>query len=89
MSEERSTGVSGVSRRRFPDTAGATGIALRLAGCGGRDSPTIRLTVDQESVDAEEAVVDALYDVGLIRIIVVMYRYLSTPGSASFGNNLQ
>jgi len=61
---------TGVSRRRFLGTAGATGVALSIAGCtggggnGGGSGP-IEITMDGEWVELEDQVTEALYDAGL------------------------
>jgi len=61
----------GVSRRRFIEATGATGAAMWVAGCGGGngdgggDSGPIEITMDGEWADAQDAVVNALYDAGL------------------------
>ena len=70
VDEPDTSGTSqGVARRRFLETAGATGAALALAGCGGggngNGGGAIQLTADQQYVDASEAVIDSLYDAGL------------------------
>jgi hypothetical protein len=61
------TGKRGVARRRFLETAGATGAALALAGCGGGsdEGGPITLTADQEWADAQDTVIDSLRDAGL------------------------
>jgi ABC-type glycerol-3-phosphate transport system substrate-binding protein len=58
-------GSTGVSRRRFLGTAGATGIALTVAGCGGGGGGgPVEITMDGEWSDAQDAVTTALHDAG-------------------------
>jgi len=68
MNDQRNSGdaPNGVSRRRFLGTAGATGVALTVAGCGGGGGDgAVEITMDGEWADAQEDVVQALYDAGL------------------------
>ncbi|QSG09845.1 extracellular solute-binding protein [Halapricum desulfuricans] len=67
---------SGVSRRRFIEATGAAGVAMTLAGCGGGGGGEneVVITADQEYKDAEDSVVDALYDAGLSEDIDVTIR---------------
>ncbi|MCU4717222.1 extracellular solute-binding protein [Halapricum hydrolyticum] len=65
---------SGVSRRRFIEATGAAGVAMTLAGCGGGDGGSVVITADQEYKDAEDEVIDALYDAGLSEDIDVEIR---------------
>ncbi|MEF8852509.1 MAG: extracellular solute-binding protein [Haloarculaceae archaeon] len=56
----------GVSRRRFLEATGATGVAMTVAGCGGGGGGgPIEITMDGEFSGAQDVVVEALYDAGL------------------------
>lgn len=61
-----------VSRRRFLEAAGATGVAVGVAGCsGGGGGGPLELTADGEWAEAQDTVVQALYDAGLSEEIEV------------------
>jgi ABC-type glycerol-3-phosphate transport system substrate-binding protein len=71
-------GESGVSRRKFLGAAGATGAAMGVAGClgggdGGDGSQPIQMSMDGEWADAQEPVVEALYEAGLSEDIDVEF----------------
>ncbi len=62
-------GTRSVSRRRFLAATGVTGTAVWVAGCGGGgggggEGP-VEITMDGQWADAQEPVVNALYDAGL------------------------
>jgi ABC-type glycerol-3-phosphate transport system substrate-binding protein len=68
IGRERQDGARGVSRRQFLEATGATGAAVWIAGCGGGGGGgggPVEITMDGEWADAQEAVVNALYDAGL------------------------
>lgn len=66
--QERDAGT-GVSRRRFVQAAGASGIAVGLAGCagggGGDGDGAVVVSADQVMVDASEEIIAALREAGL------------------------
>ncbi len=68
MNQHSQDGTRGVSRRRFLAATGATGATMWIAGCGGGggggEGP-VEMTMDGEWADAQEPVVNALYDAGL------------------------
>ena len=63
---QRRRSKTGVSRRRFVQAAGATGIAVGLAGCAGDGGDgAVVVSADQEMVDAEDEIITALREAGL------------------------
>ncbi|WP_058366988.1 extracellular solute-binding protein, partial [Haloparvum sedimenti] len=62
---------SGVSRRRFVQAAGASGVAAGVAGClgggGGDDSDenVVQLSADQDFADISDDIEEALHEAGL------------------------
>jgi len=63
---QRRRSKTGVSRRRFVQAAGATGIAVGLAGCAGGDGDgTVVISADEEMVSAEDEIIAALREAGL------------------------
>jgi ABC-type glycerol-3-phosphate transport system substrate-binding protein len=67
---------TGVSRRRFLGAAGTTGAVMGVAGCFGGDGDgggPIEITMDGEWADAQEEVLQALYDAGLSEDIDVEF----------------
>jgi len=66
---------SGVSRRRFIEAAGASGVAVGLAGYAGtataQDATTVQWAADQLAGDNSEEIQQALYDAGLSQDIEI------------------
>jgi len=64
---ESTDDAASVSRRRFLEAAGTTGVAMGVAGCagGGGGGGPLEITMDGEWADAQDTVVQALYDAGL------------------------
>lgn len=63
---QRNTERRGVSRRRFVQAAGASGVMAGVAGClGNGDDGPIEITMDGEWVGIEDEVIQSLYDAGL------------------------
>jgi ABC-type glycerol-3-phosphate transport system substrate-binding protein len=77
VGSESTDDTTGVSRRRFLGATGATGAAMGIAGCfgggngNGDGGGPVEITMDGEWADAQEDVVDALYDAGLSEDIEV------------------
>jgi ABC-type glycerol-3-phosphate transport system substrate-binding protein len=74
---DQDEGESGVSRRKFLGAAG-TGAAMGVAGCmgggdGGDGNQAIQMSMDGEWADAQEPIVQALYDAGLSEDIDVEF----------------